>query len=73
MYMADWINQLDSLLKMTKKEILQHSGTMSHQKAIAKAHSEYEIYKEKIKNRITQVEKDFIKKLEDNAKRLKDE
>ncbi|MBT3208718.1 MAG: virulence RhuM family protein [Bacteroidetes bacterium] len=64
MYMADWIKQLDTFLKMTNKEILQHSGTVSHQKAIEKAHGEYEIYKEKIKNRITQVEKDFIKQLE---------
>lgn len=67
MYMADWIKQLDSFLKMTNKNILQDSGTISHQKAIEKAHSEYKIYKEKIKNRITQVEKDFIKQL-DNYK-----
>jgi len=73
MYMADWIKQLDTFLKMTNKNILQHSGTISHQKAIEKAHSEYEIYKEKIKNRITQVEKDFIKQIEDSAKGLKND
>ena len=71
MYMADWIKQLDTFLKMTNKEILQHSGTISHQKAIKKAHTEYEIYKEKIKNRITQVEKDFIKQLDIETKKLK--
>lgn len=71
MYMADWIKQLDSFLKMTNKEILQHSGTISHQKAIEKAHTEYEIYKEKIKNRITQVEKDFMKEIENKTKNLK--
>ncbi len=71
MYMADWIKQLDTFLKMTNKDILQHSGTVSHQKAIEKAHSEYEIYKEKIKNRITQVEEDFIKQIENKTKRLK--
>ncbi len=70
MYMADWIKQLDSFLKMTSKDILQHSGTVSHQKAIEKAHSEYESYKEKIKNRISQVEKDFIKQIEETAKKL---
>lgn len=70
MYMADWMKQLDAFLKMTNKEILQHSGNISHQKAIEKAHSEYEINKEKIKNRITQVEKDFIKRIEDSAKKL---
>ena len=72
MYMEDWIKQLDSFLKMTNKDILQHSGSISHQKAIEKAHSEYEIYKEKIKNRITQVEKDFIKQLENATKKLKE-
>ncbi len=56
---------------MTNKNILQHSGTISHQKAIEKAHGEYEIYKEKIKNRITQVEKDFIKQLDNKTKGLK--
>jgi len=71
MYMADWIKQLDSFLKMTNKNILQHSGSVSHQKAVDKAHIEYEIYKEKIKNRITQVEEDFIKQIENKAKGLK--
>ena len=71
MYMADWINQLDSFLKMTNKDILQHSGNISHQQAIEKAHSEYEVYKEKIKNRITQVEKDFIQQIESKTKDLK--
>jgi len=33
MYMADWISQLDNFLTMTGKEILQHSGKISHQKA----------------------------------------
>ena len=71
MYMADWVKQLDAFLKMTNKDILKNSGTISHQKAIEKAHGEYEIYKEKIKNRITQVEKDFIKQIEESTKRIK--
>lgn len=73
MYMADWIKQLDAFLKMTNKSILQHSGAISHQTAIEKAHSEYEIYKEKVKNRITQVEKDFIKQLENKTKKIEKE
>jgi hypothetical protein len=72
MYMSDWIKQLDNFLKLTNKNILQHSGSVSHQQAIKKAHGEYTIYKEKIKNRITQVEKDFIKQIENSTKRLKD-
>jgi len=71
MYMSDWIKQLDTFLKMTNKDILQHSGTISHQQAIEKAHSEYETYKKKISNKITQVEKDFIKQIERKTKNLK--
>lgn len=55
---------------MTNKNILQHSGAISHQNAMDKAHGEYIIYKEKTKNRITQVEKDFIKQIEDKTKDL---
>ena len=71
MYMADWIKQLDNFLKLTNKNILTHSGMISHQKAIEKAHSEYAIYKEKIKNRSSQVEKDFIKQIDNTSKKLK--
>ena len=70
MYMVDWTKQLDAFLKMTNKEILQHSGNISHQKAIEKAHNEYNIYKDKIKDRITQVEEDFIKHIENKTKTL---
>ena len=73
MYMADWIKQLDAFLKMTNKSILQHSGAISHQTAIEKARSEYEIYKEKVENRITQVEKDSIKQLENKTKKIEKE
>ena len=71
MYMKDWVKQLNAFLKLTNKNILQHSGSISHQKAIEKAHGEYEIYKEKIKNRISKVEKDFIKQLDEKAKEIK--
>jgi len=71
MYMADWVKQLDAFLKMTNKDILDHSGRVSHQQAIEKAHGQYAIYKEKIKNKVTQVEKDFIKQIETKTKDLK--
>jgi hypothetical protein len=71
MYMADWIKRLDAFLKMTDKNILQNSGTISHQKAIEKAHAEYEIYKDKTKNSVTQAEQDFIKQIEHKTKGLK--
>jgi len=70
MYMKDWIEQLDGFLKMTKKDILQHAGSISHQQALQKAHSEYEKYKEHIKNEISEVEKHFIEQINDTSKKI---
>jgi hypothetical protein len=70
MYMKDWINRLDDFLTMTGSEILTNSGSISHQKALDKAHKEYERYKELTKNELTKVEVDFIKQIE-TAKKLK--
>ena len=39
--MKDRRASLDEFLKMTGKEILNHSGTISHQQAIDKAKEEY--------------------------------
>ena len=57
MTMQDWINELDSFLKMTRKDILKDSGTISHEKALKKAHEEYDKYMEK---HLTQVEQDYL-------------
>jgi hypothetical protein len=64
MYMNDWIIRLDDFLKMTGQEILSHSGTISHEKAIEKAKIEYEKYKIDNNNLLSKVENDFIKQLE---------
>jgi len=72
MYMKDWIEQLDNFLKMTKKDILNHAGTISHEQTLQKAHSEYNKYKEIIKNEISEVEKDFIKQISETTNKLKD-
>lgn len=70
MYMKDWIERLDDFLKMAGNEVLQHSGTISHEKAIEKANQEYQLFKEKNKNELSNVEKDFIKQLEQAEKNL---
>ena len=44
MTMQDWINELDSFLKMTRKDILKDSGKISHEQALKKAHEEYDKY-----------------------------
>jgi hypothetical protein len=71
MYMKDWAARLDDFLKMTGRDVLTHLGSISHQKALEKAHAEFEKYKEQTKNELSKVEKDFIKGIETSAKNLK--
>lgn len=71
MYMKDWIERLNDFLKMTGKDILDHAGTISHEKAIEKAHDEYLIYKKQTINELSKVEEDFMKHLERTEKMLK--
>jgi hypothetical protein len=71
MYMIDWINRLDDFLTMTGNDILTNAGSISHQKALNKAHKEYEKYKEQTKNELSKAEKDFIRQIDTTAKRLK--
>ncbi|WP_027066591.1 virulence RhuM family protein [Maribacter sp. Hel_I_7] len=71
MYMKDWINRLDDFLTMTGNDILTNAGSISHQKALDKAHKEYEKYKEQTKNDLSKAEKDFIKQIDSTPKKLK--
>lgn len=71
MYMRDWIHRLDDFLTMTGSEILTNAGSISHKKALDKAHKEYGKYKEKTQNELSKAEKDFIKQIDTTAKKLK--
>ena len=57
MTMQDWVNELDTFLKMTRKDILSNSGTISHKKALEKAHEEYDKY---MQNHLTIAERDYL-------------
>lgn len=45
MCMKDWINKLDAFLQFNEREILQNSGTISHEVAAALAEDEFEKYR----------------------------
>jgi len=47
MTMADWIAALDDQILRLRKNILEGTGTISHQEAIEKAEREFEIYRER--------------------------
>jgi len=70
MYMKDWIEKLNDFLKMTGKDILDNAGTVSHEQAIQKAKDEYDLYKLKIKDELSFVEKDFINQLSEATKKV---
>ena len=57
MTMQDWINELDSFLKMTRKDILKNNGKISHEEALKKPHQEYDKY---MKKHLTTAEKDYL-------------
>lgn len=70
MYMQDWITRLDDFLRMVGNEVLQHAGAISHDQAVKKAELEYVKYKEKNKNELSRVEKDFVAFIDTTAKSL---
>ena len=57
MTMKDWINELDTFLKMTRKDILKDNGKISHEQALKKAHEEYDKY---MQTHLTKAEQDYL-------------
>ena len=60
MRMQDWIERLDQFLTMTGQQLLDHAGKISHARALDKANQEYEKFRQKQLNEVTDVEKHFI-------------
>ncbi len=67
MTMHDWVNELDSFLKMTHNDILQTKGIVSHEEALKKAHAEYDKYMQK---HLTRAEKDYLEIMNIELKEL---
>ncbi|MEO0312563.1 MAG: hypothetical protein RIQ89_2220 [Bacteroidota bacterium] len=64
MYMKDWLKKLHGFLSLNDREILTHTGKISHQLAIEKAEREYEKFNQ---TQINTKESDFdkeVKKIE---------
>ena len=68
MTMKDWAKELDGFLTMTHKDILEGAGIISHEKALEKAHKEYDKY---MRNHLTQAEKDYLEIMGEDIKKLK--
>lgn len=73
MYMSDWIETLDGFLKLSKHEILSHSGKISAKVAAAKAKEEYKKYKKAHLSDQSVAEKDYLAALEEMETKLLNE
>ena len=65
MTMKDWSEHLDKILTMSGEQLLQGNGSISHEKAIEKATSEYKKYQQKT---LSDVEKDFLNSIKEITK-----
>ena len=71
MYMKDWIEILDGFIQMSRQEVLTHAGKITAEIAQQKAMAEYETYKSKSNDELSEVEKQFIAIIEQAEKLVK--
>ena len=60
MTMNDWLKELDYFLTMTRKDILNGPGLVSHKEALEHAKKEYDEFKERLLVNPTENEKNYI-------------
>ncbi len=71
MYMRDWLDTLDRFTKDFGFGALTGTGSVSHEKAMEKAHSEYSTYRGRLPDDLSDVEKAYLDTLRDIQKKLK--
>ena len=65
MYMKDWIAKLDDFLKISDREILTHTGSVSREQALDKARHEYEKFRRQMLAELSPVEHHFIEAIQE--------
>ena len=68
-YMSDYVEHLDSVLKGTGEKLLTDAGKVSHSQAIEKARQEYQKY---IVQNLSPVEEAYLQTIKDAEKRAKE-
>ena len=68
MYMSDYIEHLDNVLKATGEQLLEGAGSVSHAQAMAKANEEYQKYQ--IQN-LSPVEEEYLLTIKNIEKQVK--
>ena len=59
MTMAQWVFKLDDFLRLMDRDVLDHAGKVSHEKALSKAHAEYERFRQWLDDLPSAAEKDL--------------
>ncbi|RDU59302.1 virulence RhuM family protein [Helicobacter marmotae] len=57
--MQEHLDKLNSFLEFSGRAVLQNAGNISHEKAMQKAHKEYNLYKQKTKEEVEIAYEDF--------------
>lgn len=70
MYMSDYEEQLDNILRATGEEVLTHAGKISHAQAMEKAKVEYKRYQAQT---LSPVEEEYLKTIKQLGKTAKSE
>ena len=68
MYMSDYVEQLDNILRATGEEVLTHAGKISHAQAREKAKAEYKRYQAQT---LSPVEEEYLKTIKQLGKTAK--
>ena len=71
MYMSDYVEQLDNVIKTTGKNLLDNAGSISHKQAIEKAEGEYQRFIQKNLSPVEESYLDTIRELNKTAKENK--
>lgn len=70
MYMSDYVEQLDNILRATGEEVLTHAGKISHVQAMENAKAEYKRYQAQT---LSPVEEEYLKTIKQLGKAAKTE
>ena len=70
MYMSEYVEQLDNILRATGEEVLTHAGKISHAQAMEKAKAEYKRYQAQT---LSPVEEEYLKTIKQLGKTAKTE
>ena len=70
MYMSDYVEQLDNILRATGEEVLTHAGKISHTQAMEKAKAEYKRYQAQT---LSPVEEEYLNTIKQLGKAAKTE